>query len=267
MLLGRPLLGAASLAGGSYICAVAVALAPTYKLRVQSCPETPPDFKASPAFALVNPRKHKGNTEAVWTAIRVPPGSPLAGLSDGQIVARFLRGFFYGAVISPERFLVDKVYGRDIAHIEHPDAASASASAVNFHSSSSLPADSPPPVHSKLWGAFQVLDSGPQGPTVGAPSIGTSTARAGGAFVDLGFGLSGPRSTFAGVNRFAVLRQKDDTGDDAASAGGQTITISYLAHACNPSEDRPLSAVLFAFHQVYARLLFRNGLAAVLGGL
>ncbi|KAL8358876.1 hypothetical protein RB601_008224 [Gaeumannomyces tritici] len=263
MPLGRLLLSAASLAGGSYMCAVAVALAPTNKLRLQSSPKTPPDFKASPAFALVNPRKHRGSTEAVWATIRFPPGSPLAGLSDGQVVARFLRGFFYGAVISPERFLVDRVYGRDIAHIEHPGAESAAA-AVNFHSAESLPADSPPPVHSKLWGAFQVLDSGPQG----APSASTAGAGAGGArvFVDLGFGFSGPRSTFAGVDRFVVQRQKDDDGDYGASAGGQTITISYLAHACDPSQDRPLSAVLFAFHRVYARLLFRNGLAAVLGG-
>ncbi|KAL8420798.1 hypothetical protein RB594_003562 [Gaeumannomyces avenae] len=255
MPLGRLLLGAASLAGGSYMCAVAVALAPTYKLRLRSSPETPPDFKASPAFALVNPHKHRGSTEAVWATIRFPPGSPLTGLSDGQIVARFLRGFFYGAVISPERFLVDRVYGRDIAHIEHPGAESAAAAAaVNFHSAESLPADSPPPVHSKLWGAFQVLDSGPQG----APSAST-------VFVDLGFGFSGPRSTFAGVDRFVVQRQKDDDGGYGASAGGQTITISYIAHACDPSQDRPLSAVLFAFHRVYARLLFRNGLAAVLG--
>ncbi|KLU93101.1 hypothetical protein MAPG_12040 [Magnaporthiopsis poae ATCC 64411] len=256
MPLTRILLGAAALAGGSYLCAVAIALAPASNLDIQATLDPPADFKSSRAFVVANPHKHKGSTEALWTTIRVP-----AGLADGKIITRFLRGFFYGAVIFPERVLIDRLYGREIVNFQCPGAASAVN--LNLRTASSLPAEGPPPVGSKLWGTFQVLDS-EQGSASGALSAAdtsqNSSSTSTQVFVDLGFGFNGPRSIFAGMHRVAVVRQPASGDGEAVD----TVTVSYLAHACNPSEDRPVSALLFAFHRVYARLLFRNGVAAVL---
>ena len=76
-----------------------------------------------------------------------------------------------------------------------------------------------------------------------------------GSYVDFAFGDS--RGTFSGCHRFEVLRS--GSGDEGL------VEVVYASVACNPSvREARFSSVLEAFHVLYARLLFREGVCEVL---
>jgi hypothetical protein len=110
-----------------------------------------------------------------------------------------------------------------------------------------------PTLHTTLFGAFQVVDRfmedahARRADTFGQPS-----------YLDLAFGSD--NSSFAGVHRFTVHREKESGHDD-----GDVIRITFASMVCNPIQNKPrFPAILHTFHKFYAKLLFREGVAQVL---
>lgn len=79
-----------------------------------------------------------------------------------------------------------------------------------------------------------------------------------GSFVDFAFGDS--RGTFSGCHRFEVLR----TEGVGEKVDGE-IKVIFSSIACNPTnEEHKYAGWLHAFHVLYARVLFWDGMREVL---
>ncbi len=111
-----------------------------------------------------------------------------------------------------------------------------------------------PPLHSVLFrGNFMLLDKSipaehKQQQMGFAPETRPS-------YVDLAYGDN--RKRFAGLHRFELIRDLESEGSGA--------WIWYSSTSCNPTVNKPVFPhIAFVFHKVYARALFRDGIAAVI---
>lgn len=106
-----------------------------------------------------------------------------------------------------------------------------------------------PSKHAVLFGVFQVGD-------ISLRQVDKAAAREPGSSestIDVIYGSN--RSRFAGVHRFSVSRFADRPG---------TIRVSFQSAICNPLVDQDLqNGLLFAFHTVYAAMLFRESIGEV----
>ena len=116
-----------------------------------------------------------------------------------------------------------------------------------------------PPLGSKLFGAFQVVDRQIDVQTLKPGTDGTKSS-----YIDFGYGSE--KSQFAGFHRFMVCRDKavEATKNGATERDGM-VTVIFASMTCNPTVNKPFApSVLLGFHSVYASLLFREGIARVL---
>ena len=106
-----------------------------------------------------------------------------------------------------------------------------------------------PPLHTKLFGAFQVVDK----------SIGKTSSDS--SHVDIAFGSD--MSTFSGFHRFSVERVHRDEPESANTCDHNKdfVRITYASLACNPLQDRAKFAILGSFHKMYTRLLYAEAIA------
>ncbi|GME43725.1 hypothetical protein NCS57_00863800 [Neofusicoccum parvum] len=195
-------------------------------------------FKSSHSVtSIVNPHGHPAIPSSRSISLSAFPIAK--DLSDEQILARFVKGFFGGWVIGPERTIL-RLFRPSLVHF--PTLKDA-GTPISVWSPSSLSPTTLPAKNTVLFGTFQVLD-------VKIEERGDGETE---SFVDVGFGLDS--IAFAGVHRFAVVRREKE------------VDLVYEDMCCNPVVDKPLRlGGLHEFHKVYAMLLFREGVADVCNG-
>lgn len=128
---------------------------------------------------------------------------------------------------------------------------------MNSHNASAvwsaeqIPASSLLPVSTKIFGGFQVIDSGE------LSTIDSSKGHE--SYIDVGFGVDG--SSFAGVHRFSVSRPKSN--DDHTQ---DNVVIQYSCQVAShpwPNTVSSLLQLIGGMHRYYADLLFREGVGEV----
>lgn len=73
-------------------------------------------------------------------------------------------------------------------------------------------------------------------------------------FIEFGYGDD--RRSFAGMHRFEIIRYFED--------GEEAVKIGFSSVSCNPSGEIKFPQLLWKFHDIYAMLLFRDGVRNVL---
>lgn len=148
-------------------------------------------------------------------------------------------------------------------------------STVDVQSPYDIPNDKLLPVNSKIYGAFQVLDSQllrasntRDQSTVNLTKTGTEPEVADYSYIDVCFGTG----SFGGCHRFSIHRhyqsQHQQPFQSRAAKDGEAVTLSLAHFTCNPvdgKDDLAKVRYLNRFHQLYARLLFADALRGVLG--
>lgn len=114
-----------------------------------------------------------------------------------------------------------------------------------------------------LFGAFQVIDFRIRGQSNASD---TDPVPSDESYVDFGFGSD--QSRFAGVHRFSLSRSDSEAEKTKQSTGAAptVVRITHSGLACNPSHNKLITPLfVFTFHKFYAMLLYREGVAQVLG--
>jgi len=201
-------------------------------------------------LSIVNPHNHITDPDSISINLL---RSEIGELSDEEILARFLKGFFSGWSFLPERTYLGALglMGRCLIPVRFTGAHTDGSwlSSPNDLSKTKLPEK-----YSKLFhGNFMVLDvkirdqnqSIPDGTPDKSPE----------SYVDVAFGDD--RRGFAGFHRLEISR------DDKSNNTG--ATLCYSSMACNPSVNQfPLPEFMFSFHRWYGMCLFRDGVGMVL---
>ncbi|KAF2116942.1 hypothetical protein BDV96DRAFT_39104 [Lophiotrema nucula] len=197
----------------------------------------------SKSASIINPRGHQAFGTSRSTTVQVPQG-----IGDEELLERFVKGFFGGIVFAPEGTILRLLRARlvDFPELEAKEAPFQIWSASDLHQLKL------PPLHSILFGAFQVLEV-----HIEESHTGAEAPRQTNSYIDFGYH---PTTGFAGFHRFSISRDLSDK--DGA------VTIEFADLVCNPTANQPIKlALLMGFHKVYAKLLFREAVAKTLKGL
>jgi len=207
----------------------------------------------SKTYQVVNPRNYVGLHDTRTMVIRLPPSKK--DWSDGQILASFVKGFFGGWVFTPERILFQVIRPSLVHFSRIPKSEDVDA----IWSHRDLSDKQLPPLHSTLFGAFQVLEFYDSDQATSLDS-----APPGDSYVDFGFGSDG--SIFSGFQRYSLSRSaRVHEKVDADDADNSVVRITFSCVACNPMQDKPIKPdFLFVLHKFYAMLLFREGVGQIL---
>ncbi|KAF4450315.1 hypothetical protein F53441_6598 [Fusarium austroafricanum] len=200
--------------------------------------QVPEKFKRSRSVSeVVNARQHMSNSDSRFITLDIP--AEHRDVSDEVLLAKFIKGYFGGPVIMPERVALSAV-GLTLVNFSRPAPR-------KLWSSTELPEVSLLPLNTVLYGCFQVLDT-----QIGAKTAPNRTE----SHIDFGFGSDS--DGFAGVHRFVVVRTQEDKRQELI------VQIHYESMTCNPIANRPLRPrFLFKFHEVYADYLFRDGISEI----
>ncbi|KAF2794601.1 hypothetical protein K505DRAFT_360923 [Melanomma pulvis-pyrius CBS 109.77] len=224
-------------------------LSPVRTHQISSSPSIPDTLRRSRATSVVNPNDHVSVNDTRSITLQLH-----RSLSDEEILALFVKGFFGGYVFGPERGMLRAV-GRVITRFDRLRDAPVSS---YIWSAAQISTHAAPPLHAVLFGAFRVVDCHFQNTCVPASLSAPASAR-GLSYIDFAFGSDD--GGLAGVHRFSVVR--DGAGDDVA--GAECVTIEFAHTGCNPKVDKPLGPyVLQSLHLLYAMLLFREGVVEVM---
>ncbi|KAF4983367.1 hypothetical protein FZEAL_1219 [Fusarium zealandicum] len=236
---------AAVTAGGAYAFMVQRRISLADRSQIIHTETIPESFAKSRSVSeIANAGKHISMADSISIPIQVPPQH--RDVSDEVLLANFVKGFFGGAVLGPERTAL-RTLGLDLVQL----TKASTTTRTTIWSPKDLSDTQLLPTGYILYGAFQNLGAQitPRSDSGDAPSRTQS-------HVDFGFGNN--QAQFAGVHRFAVVREKD------ASTDQQTVQIHYQHMSCNPTVNKPIGPQwIFSFHKVYADLLFREGVSEV----
>ncbi|KAH6892412.1 hypothetical protein B0T10DRAFT_483744 [Thelonectria olida] len=246
--VGKVAVSLALAAGGTYGFLVYRRTRATDSKRIQRFDRIPDAFRQSPTITkIVNVKNHAAIGDSRFIAIDIP--SQHQHLSDETLLAKFVQGFFGGVVISPERMTLQTL-GLNLVHFSQAQIPAKAPSPIwrkNQLSDTALP-----PLHSVLYGVFQVLD-------LQLTTEDDSEGRKGDTESHIDFGFGSDQVGFAGAHRFSVVRPKKDPNSDV-----ETVQIHYHSTACNPKTNKPMGpAFMFRFHEAYGEFLFREGIAEV----
>ncbi|KAK1485715.1 hypothetical protein CCUS01_03856 [Colletotrichum cuscutae] len=210
--------------------------------RVVSVSGLSENFKQSHTLkTLVNPRDHVSSADRLAMDVELPENA--RGLSDEVLLATFVRGFFAGKVLTIERRLLQTARPTLVSY-----AGLNSISASNqIWESQDFSCETLPPVHSVVFGTFQVGHVGLMDSKRSQAEPETESS------VDFVFGKD--ISQFAGAHRFSIVRSSENPA---------RVRVVYESTACNPSRNHHLSGILLQFHSFYAMLLFREGMSEIL---
>ncbi|KAI1071186.1 hypothetical protein LB507_009553 [Fusarium sp. FIESC RH6] len=236
---------AAVTAGGVYSFTVSQRVSLVDKNLITRSIDIPETFKNSrSAGEIVNARKHVYHSDWRWITLDIP--AEHHDVSDEVLLAKFVKGFFGGTVLRPER-LVLQAAGLNLVRF----SKEAPVPKKTLWHLKDIPETTVLPVNSVLFGVFQVLDS-----KIAHPENTKSLTKPSESYVDFGFGSDSME--FAGVHRFSVERSKSDDGQ------GQKIELHFQHVTCNPTVNKPLSPqFMLGFHEMYADYLFRDGIAEI----
>ncbi|RGP79203.1 hypothetical protein FLONG3_2639 [Fusarium longipes] len=221
---------AAVTAGGVYSFTVLKSVSIVDRNLITRSEDIPETFISSKsAGEILNAKKHVYHSDWRFMTLDIP--AEHHDISDQVLLAKFVKGFFGGAVLRPERLILQTV-GIDL---------------VSF---SNIPEATLLPINSVLFGVFQVLDS-----RIVNPKSSKSLTKQTESYVDFGFGSDS--TGFAGVHRFSVVRSPDETKE-------KKVQIHFQHMTCNPTVNKPLSPQwMLGFHEMYADYLFRDGVAEI----
>ncbi|KAM0430926.1 hypothetical protein ACHAPT_005560 [Fusarium lateritium] len=235
---------AAVTAGGTYGFMVQRRVRLTDRKQITRFETIPESFEKSRSVSeIVNPGNHARVSDSRFVALDIP--SQHRGVSDEVLLAKFVKGYFGGAVIGPERRTL-QTFGLDLVYFTR----AAPVARTDIWSTKDLSDTTLPSVNTVLFGVFQTLDLHltAQDQLKDGPSRTES-------YVDFGFGSD--RFRFGGVHRFAVVRLRDEREQE-------TVQIHCQSMSCNPSVNKPLRPWwMFEFHKAYADLLFRDGVSEI----
>ncbi|KAL1893034.1 hypothetical protein Sste5346_006715 [Sporothrix stenoceras] len=207
------------------------------------------DLLSSATFNFINPRHHIINTDRVSQII---PAKSVAGLSDEEILALFTTGFFGGFIFRIESWLL-RVWGARYLPARYTGFR-ADAQAVVVRRPTAIPSQRLLPIGSLFFSSFLLVDKHISEPEK-EPSSADETVN---SYVDFGFGSDEAR--FAGSHRFRVTRLPAATETTDAQ-----VQIDLEHFRCNPQQNIPsLAERIQWFHFLYAKLLFANGIQAIL---
>ncbi|CAH0027462.1 unnamed protein product [Clonostachys rhizophaga] len=209
--------------------------------------DTAPDaFRQSKSIKdIVNIKGHRDQGDSRHITVEIP--AHLQNEPDEALLARFVKGFFGGIVIGPERLTLQTL-GLNLVKFT---SAHAPSTGQRLWSTKDLQDNKLPPLHSVLFGVFQVTDKNLAERSGSEPSE---------SYVDFAFGSD--ETVFAGAHRFAVVRYPRSSQQPADEP--TTVQIHSQSIVCNPLYDRPLRPqFMFTFHLAYADLLFRDAIAEV----
>ncbi|KAG8164442.1 hypothetical protein KVR01_006360 [Diaporthe batatas] len=185
------------------------------------------------------------------------------GIENNEILARFTQGFFGGWVFSPERWFFN--YTRlSLTNTDKLENIELERSPIQeVWDLSSLSQKSLPPSGSLLFGIFLLSEKLPL-KTAGQPGtrepIANTAPGGDGDFVSAEFVAGGSDAyELVSSHRFEVTREN---GRKEGKQDIVTVTFSHVS--CNSVTGRPYSTFFQWLHNVYARLLFADGIRAVL---
>ncbi|PKS05138.1 hypothetical protein jhhlp_008505 [Lomentospora prolificans] len=208
----------------------------------------PEHFKQSWSVKdVTNPRLHPSRADSRFITLEIP--DQYRGVSDEALLARFVRGFFGGLVIAPERLVLQTVR----MNLVHFTKIGHVGPEKKLWLAKELPDTQLLPLHTALFGVFQVVDRKLN------DEIPEDNGRSSQSYVDFGFGSD--QGGFSGVHRFSIVRPKDG---GALDDGRRTIQIHQQSTYCNPISTKPLKPdAMYTFHMMYAQLLFREGVSEI----
>jgi hypothetical protein len=176
-------------------------------------------------------------------------------MTDEEVLARCLRGFYGGWVFWPEKLLIFGlgVLGRKLVAVGFEGVQMDGTQIVD---PLDLSREKLPEKGTVLLGDnFMVLDKYVKG----------EGEEQGQSFVEIGFGDN--RKGFAGLHRFEVERIRDGEreGEEDGEEEKGGVQLWYSSISCHPTRNKlPFPAWVFRFHEFYAQCLFRDGVAEVL---
>ncbi|KAJ4321741.1 hypothetical protein N0V84_005174 [Fusarium piperis] len=207
--------------------------------RFETIPES--FAKSKSVSEIVNAGNHARVSDSRFIALDIP--SQHHDVSDEVLLAKFVKGYFGGAVIGPERRTL-QTFGLNLVHF----TKAAPVARTDIWSRNDLSDTKLPSLNTVLYGVFQTLDLHLTQQLKDGPGRTES-------YVDFGFGSD--KFMFGGVHRFAIVRSKDEEGEE-------TVQVHCQSMSCNPSVNKPLRPWwMFEFHKAYADLLFRDGVSEI----
>jgi hypothetical protein len=176
-------------------------------------------------------------------------------MTDEEVLARCLRGFYGGWVFWPEKLLIFglRSLGRKLVAVGFEGVDMDEPQIVD---PLELSREKLPEKGTVLLGGnFMVLDK----------YVKKEGEEEGLSFVEIGFGDN--RKGFAGLHRFEVetIRDGERGGEEDGEEEKGGVQLWYSSISCHPTRNKlPLPAWTFRFHEFYAQSLFRDGVAEVL---
>ncbi|KAG4288138.1 hypothetical protein FPRO06_05790 [Fusarium proliferatum] len=226
-------------AGGVYGYSIQKRVSKVDRSLITRFKTVPEKFQKSRSVSeVVNAKQHIFDSDSRYITLDIPPQH--RDVSDEVLLAKFVKGYFGGSVIRPERVALSTL-GMTLVNFSKSGPAPR-----KLWSCTELPEVSLPPVNTILYGVFQVLET-----EIGAKVAPNRTE----SHIDFGFGSDS--DVFAGVHRFVVVRTKQEMSEEK-------VQIHYESMACNPMQNKPLRPrILFKFHEFYADLLFRDAISEI----
>ncbi|KAM0295744.1 hypothetical protein ACHAO9_000828 [Fusarium lateritium] len=203
----------------------------------------PSSFEKSKSVSeIVNFRKHEQLAD--WRLITLDIPAQHHDVPDEVLLAKFVKGFFGGPVLGPERLTL-QMLGIKLVYFSRAEETTLLWSLKDIPETKLLPDNS------VLFGVFQVLDSKiVEASDIKHPPKQTES------YVDFAFG--GDEVGFAGVHRFSVVRSQKEQSEE------QTVQIHFQHMTCNPTVNKPLGMQwMLGFHEMYADYLFRDGVGEI----
>ncbi|CAM1509759.1 Fc.00g000940.m01.CDS01 [Cosmosporella sp. VM-42] len=232
-------------AAGTYGFAVSRRIAPADRKQITIFDDIPHSLKQSNTVKnIVNARNHEAMADSRFITINIP--ARLREVSDEVLLAKFVKGFFGGLVIAPERIALQTVK-MDLVHFK-----ALKKTMTPVWSTSELSQETLPSLHAVLFGVFQVSDVQLASQKALVPPVDGTESH-----IDFCFGSD--RAQFAGVHRFSIVRTHEDSDD-----GEMKVQVHCQSMSCNPTGTKRIGpAWMFTFHKMYAQLLFREGVSEI----
>ncbi|KIW54134.1 hypothetical protein PV05_06516 [Exophiala xenobiotica] len=248
----RILAAAVSITTPYYIYQVSRQISDVYPSTVTVTNTTSASYLESKSHCTVNPRNCTGLHDTRSIVVELPPTK--RAYSDEQILAAYIQGYFGGWVFAPERRAL-QLLRRRLVNFTALKIIQSRDTATNIWSYKQLSSDRLPPLHTVLFGAFQVVDC--------RLTNHQNSPEPAESYIDFGFGSD--TSHFSGFHRFSIHRDSPkDLDPPAGPATSTTVTITNSCLACDPSKNNLFGgSLLHSLHKFYAMLLFQEGVARV----
>jgi hypothetical protein len=245
----------------------------SFTSRLQKSDFLSPSCRSSRSLKIINPSNNIIKTDSIAISLSK---AEVGGLTDEEILARFVKGFFGGLVFAPERALIAGLKTLKMSFIPVNFAGWFSPSyqflrtmietwltrcaegvevEEKINDLSQISSTTLPPANSLFFDSFLLLDS----------KIGASQS-----FIEFGFGDD--QKQFSGFHRVEILRMPEieEGGDENEKKSSSEVQgeakLWYSSTSCNPTQNKPpFPELVMTFHKAYGGLLFRDGLREVLG--